>query len=108
MGGGRTKRKSEGTLWSIAKAGPQLIQCSAADLPPAKKHARRAEQKEQDEVESSHAEEGSSDNLFIAQKPTKVKPVKKPISKSRKSEPVKRLERSDDAEDNEGGLLESQ
>lgn len=90
----------------LQKPDSQLIQCFTGDLPPAKKQARWAEQEE--DTENSSAEEESGDELFVAEKSAKVKQVKKTASKSRKSEPVKRLERSDDVERKDVELMGSQ
>ena len=67
---------------------------------PSKKARKSAD--ESDASESGHAEDEASDRLFVPQKLSKARHVKRPALKSRKSEPVKRLVQSDDAEEDAG------
>lgn len=102
---GRPKRKSDGTQHSI-RAGKYEYWRAAGDYPPPKKQLRKAEQQDE-EASSGDAENESSDHLFVTDRQTKARHVKKAELKSRKSEPVKRVEQSGVPEE-DGEMIESQ
>jgi hypothetical protein len=76
------------------------------DLLVGKRQSRKISARKGD-LDSTQAETESGDQFLANYQPSKAKHVKKPVGRSRKSEPARRLNRSDEYEEDEG-RLESQ
>ncbi|KAE8452831.1 hypothetical protein EG329_013103 [Mollisiaceae sp. DMI_Dod_QoI] len=77
---------------------------SESALPTGKSKQRRTSASRIDEENSSQDAGGSSDQLFVQEKPAAPKYVKKTVVKSRKSEPARLTKEDDEYEDDEGRM----
>jgi hypothetical protein len=84
-----------------------LTLTTAGSLPTGKSKQRKTAASRRHNSDSSQRDDDSSDPLFIDEQPLAPKHVKKAAPKSRKSEPIMRMAKADEYEEDEG-RMESQ
>ncbi|PMD23751.1 hypothetical protein NA56DRAFT_657007 [Hyaloscypha hepaticicola] len=81
---------------------------SESALPTGKSKQRKTTTSRRQDSETSQRDDDSSDPLFIDEQPLAPKHVKKAATKARKSEPIMRVTKADEYEEDEGRMQSSQ
>ena len=109
-----TKRKSESKpssfifhLLRLLFLGRHARLTVVGALPTGKSKQRKTSATRKQDSDSSQRDDDSSDQLFADEQPVAPKYVRKAAPRSRKSEPVKRVTKADEYEEDEG-RMESQ